>query len=175
MINYDANPNLYETLATFVMARGWISFKYKPLPECKKKVTASVVAARKSTVMPEDRAEWDVVSGFLTDDAIRMTKDGDFIVTLRNMKRKNAGDVVSPETGEVIEESYFSDKSNRQEDGSLKIGFDKGEYLYRSYRLDVRQDDCGVNLASVMVNIGGKKRLFPNVGAVERMEVAVEV
>lgn len=162
-ITTTENPALYEIVAAFSILRGYVEFRYKRLPECHKKMTPSARAAQDSTIMPANPDEWDKVQGFLTDGALRITKSGEFTLTLRNQKRKNAGDVLDPETGEVIEESYFSDKSNAQEDGTTKIGFDKNEYLYRSYRLDVRGDNYGIDLSTVKINIGGKKRLFPNV------------
>jgi hypothetical protein len=158
----EATPELYDILATLCMFRGYVEFDYKPLPECQKKVNKNApsrVAADNSTVMiaPPER-----VKAFI-DDAPRMTKDGNFILTVRNINRRNAGDEVNMDTGEIIGESYFSDKMNAQADGSSKIGFAKGEYLYRSYRLDVRGDGKGIQLQTVMGNFGkdGKKRLFP--------------
>lgn len=165
LISQSENPALYELVAAFSMLRGYVEFRYRKLPECRKKLTPSAAAAQNSTVMPENPADWDKVSGFLTETALGLTKDGNFTLTLRNQKRKNAGDIVDEVNGEVIAESYYSDKSNAQEDGTTKIGFDKGEYLYRSYRLDVRGDGYGVDLSTVQINIGGKRRMFPNVRA----------
>ncbi len=159
---YSAAPETYEVLATFCMIRGYIEFDYKRLPECKAKVNENApsrVAAANSTVTI---APMEKVRGFL-DDAPKMTKDGNFIITLRNMNRRDKGINLDEDTGEVFGESYFVDKSNAQTDGSRKIGFVEGEYLYRSYRLDVRGDGKGVQLGTVKANINGKKALFPNV------------
>lgn len=177
LISYSDNPSLYEVTAAMELLcpmKVWISFRYTPLPECKKKLTPSKAAAMASTIMPKNPWDWRKVSGFLNDGAFWYTKhpsygpDGLNIVrpmlTLRNQKRKNAGDVVDTVTGEIVEPSYFSDKSNAQEDGTTKEGFDKGEYLYRSYRLDVRNDGYGLDLSTVEIAQIGKtkQRLFPN-------------
>jgi len=158
----EAAPETYDVVAAFCFLRGYIEFDYKPLPECQAKVNKncpSQVAARQSTVTiaPPER-----VKGFI-DAAPRMTKAGEFILTIRNVNRRNTGIEVDENTGEIIGESYFADKANAQTDGTSKTGFAEGEYLYRSYRLDVRGDDKGIQLHTVMVNLGGKKRLFPNV------------
>lgn len=158
----EQNPTLYDVLAAFFALRGYVEFRYTKLPECKKKLTPSAALAQKFTIMPEEKADWNIVKGMVTDTSLRMTKDGNFTLTLRNMMRKVKGDEVNAETGEVIEESYFADKSNAQEDGTHKIGFVAGEYEYRTVRLDLRNDGYGIDLASILVNIGGKKRLFPN-------------
>jgi hypothetical protein len=154
----------YDVLAALIANSGkYIEFKYKPLPECKVKMTPSRAAALESTIKPISAMPEDV-GGFFCVEGIRITKAGDFIVTLRNMKRKNIGDVIDPETG-ILLESYYSDKSNKQEDGSHKEGFDTGEFLFRSYRLDVRDDGCGINLGSMKVNNGkyGKQPVFARV------------
>lgn len=161
-ICYSQAPETYEVLATFCMIRGYVEFDYKRLPECKAKVNENApsrIAAANSTITLEPLEK---VRGFL-DDAPKMTKDGNFIITLRNMNRRDAGVEVDGATGEILGESYFIDKSNAQTDGSRKIGFVEGEYLYRSYRLDVRGDGKGLQLATAKANINGKKALFPNV------------
>jgi hypothetical protein len=126
-------------------------------------MTPSKAAAQASTKIIGSP---DVVSGFLTTESLRMTKDGNFTLTLRNNKRRCIGDVVNPETGEIIAESYFADKANKQEDGSSKVGFEDGEFMYRSYRLDVRADGKGLDVTSLVANLGGKQLLFPERGPV---------
>jgi hypothetical protein len=162
MINLEQNPSLYEVLATFCMTRGYIEFDYARLPECKAKVNPNAPSRVKADNSTVSIAPPEKVKAFI-DDAPRMTKDGNFILTVRNINRRDAGFEVDKDTGEIIGESYFADKSNAQRDGTTKEGFVKGEYLYRSYRLDVRCDGKGIALNTVQVNSGGKKRLFPNV------------
>ena len=164
MINYSEKPELYDVVATFMLIRGYIEFDYKPLPECQKKVNKNApsrVAADNSTVVI---APPEKVRGFL-DAEPRKTKDGNWIITLRNMNRRCKGMEVDAETGEILGESYFVDKSNAQTDGTRKIGYVGGEYFPRSYRLDVRGDGKGIQLATLKANLGGKKRLFPAVVA----------
>lgn len=156
------NPTLYDVLATFFALRGYVEFRYVPLPECKVPMTPSKAHARRFTKMPDNGFEWNSVKGMLTPYSLQQTKDGNFTIVLRNMFRKVKGDLIDAETGEVKEVSYFADKSNAQEDGSTKIGFDPGEYQYRRFRLDVRNDGYGIDFASILVNMGGKRRLFPN-------------
>jgi hypothetical protein len=158
----EENPELYDVLAAFFALRGYVEFRYTKLPELKKALTPSAAKAREFTKMPENEADWNLVKGHVTAESLKMTKDGNFTLTLRNILRKVKGDKVDEQTGEILEESYFADKSNAQEDGTRKIGFVEGEYQYRSIRLDVRNDGYGIDLASILVNIGGKKRLFPN-------------
>lgn len=158
----EENPELYDVLAAFFALRGYVEFRYTKLPECKKALTPSAAKAREFTAMPENEADWNIVKGMVTAESLKMTKDGNFCLVLRNMNRRVKGDKVDDQTGEVLEESYFADKSNAQEDGTRKIGFVEGEYQYRSIRLDVRNDGYGIDLASVLINMGGKKRLFPN-------------
>ena len=71
------NENVYEVVARFAMLRGWVSFKYRPLPECKRKVSPSVAAARRSTVVVGK--DFEAVSGFLTDGTRNAScgEDGD--------------------------------------------------------------------------------------------------
>lgn len=166
MICNEANPALYDVLATLCMLRGYIEFDYKPLPECRVKKTPSKIAADNSTVSiaPPER-----VKGFI-DAAPSMTKAGEFVLTIRNINRRNAGMEIDKTTGEIIGESYFADKSNAQSDGTHKQGFETGEYLYRSYRLDVRGDGRGIQLHTMQGNMKGKVRIFPNVEAPERRE-----
>ena len=159
MICNEAAPTVYEVLATLCMFRGYIEFEYKPLPECKVKKTASKIAADNSTVAI---APPSMVRGFI-DAAPGMTKAGEFTLTIRNMNRRNAGAEIDKNTGEILGESYFADKANAQTDGTSKTGFDSGEYLYRSYRLDVRGDGKGIQLHTMQGNMKGKVRLFPNV------------
>ncbi len=165
LISYEENPTLYEVLAAFTLLRGYVEFRYRKLPECKKKLTPSAAAAQASTKMPEDKKDWNLCKGFLGDDSVFASKDMNFLLRFRNNQRKVIGDVVDEKTGEIIEESYFSDKSNAQEDGSRKIGFVDGEYEFRSYRMDVRNDGFGIDLSTVQISMGrrGKVRLFPNV------------
>jgi len=167
----EENPSLYDVLATFFALRGYVEFRYVKLPECATKITPSKAKAQEFTKMPEDKADWTLVKGMLTDESLKMTKDGNFTLLLRNMNRKIKGDKVDEETGEILEESYFADKSNMQEDGTRKIGFVAGEYGFRQYRLDVRNDGYGFEFSTMLINMGGKKRLFPNAHPNIRPEV----
>lgn len=168
----EAKPETYDVVAAFCFLRGYVEFEYKPLPECQKKASKtspSAIAARQSTLTI---APPEMVKGFITD-APKITKAGEFVLTLRNINRRNAGAQVDENTGEIIGESYFADKANAQTDGTSKEGFTEGEYLYRSYRLEVRPDGKGVQLHTVKVNFGGKVRYFPHVPAPEvRTEMA---
>lgn len=162
---YSVNPTLGEVTTALKMLRGYVEFRYKPLPECRVQLTPSKAAALAFTLYPKKRSEWGIVKGYLGEDSFFKTHDGNFCIRLRNMKRKVIGNILDLITGEVVEYSYFADKSNRQEDGTRKIGFDDGEYLFRAFRLDVRNDGFGIDLASVHINMGralGKQRLFPN-------------
>jgi len=155
-------PELYDVLATFCMIRGYLEFDYSRLPECKAKVNENApsrVAAREST---EHIEPLEKVRGFL-DECPKQNKGGDWYITFRSINRRNKGMQVDEDTGEILGESYFVDKSNAQPDGGKKIGFIKGEYLFRSYRLDVRGDGKGIQLHTVQANLNGKTRLFPNV------------
>lgn len=158
MISYAENPALYEVLAALISNAGkFVKFQYTPLPECYKKPTPSKKLAQADTELPatpEDKA-W--VKGFMPKggEGLRMTKDGAFTLTLRNMNRKK-----KMPNGE----GYYRDKKNRQENGTSKIGFKKKEYFFRTYRLDV-QEIFGVDLATLTVSSGKQKdvRLFPRV------------
>lgn len=154
----ETHPTTFDVLATFCMLRGgYVEFDYKPLPECKKKKTASVIHAQEST---EYIAPLEKVRGYL--DEAKMTKAGEFTIILRNMNRRVKDVAVDTLTGEIYP-SYFIDKSNKQADGTRKIGFDDGEYEFRQFRLDVRGDGKGVQLHTVKANLGGMKQIFPHV------------
>jgi hypothetical protein len=161
-------PDTYEVLEAFCLYRGYVEFDYKPLPECQAKVNKNApsrIAAAQSTTMiaPPER-----VKGYIEEDSPKMTKEGNFILNIRNINRRNQEIQIDAETGEIIGFSYYADKSNKQRDGSRKIGYDDGEYMPRSFRLDVRGDFKGIQLETVRV-VGkredgtmGKVRLFPN-------------
>lgn len=169
MISCAENPTQEEIVEAFKNLRGYIEFRYRALPECKTSMTPSKAAARRFTRITKPPAEWNVVKGFLGEDSLFKTKDGNYCLRLRNMTRRVVGDIRAVDlfgdrTGDILQVSYFSDKSNKQEDGTRKKGFDDGEYQFRAYRLDAREDGHGIDLSSVMINAGreGKKRLFPN-------------
>lgn len=152
------NPTLYDVLAALLANSGkYVEFQYTPLPECHVADTPSKKAAKQDTVIPMNPIDRAWVRGFMATagQALRMTKDGNFTLTLRNMNRKKK----MPNN-----EGYYRDKRNRQENGSSKIGFLKFEYLYRSLRLD-RDLIYGIDLASLTVSSGKVRRvrIFPNV------------
>jgi hypothetical protein len=93
-----------------------------------------------------------------------MTKAGNFIVTLRNINRRKR-----MPTGD----GYYRDKRNKTGRTTSKTGFVKGEYLYRSFRLDVRNDGYGIDLVTLRAANGkkGKVMLFPNVETVPNVPV----
>lgn len=159
-ISDSENPDLYEVLAILFANSGkYVEFQYIPLPECHVKKTPSKRAAESDTILPlaPDDRSW--VRGFMAKhgDALRMTKDGNFTLTLRNMNRKKR---MPNDIG------YYRDKRNKQENGDSKIGFVKNEYLYRSLRLD-RDLTYGIDLSTLMASSGKQRhvRLFPNVVA----------
>lgn len=159
MICYDDNPALYEVLAVLLSNVGkYVEFRYRRLPELQKPKTPSRILAEQDTECPENREELTLVRGFIDTQSggLRMTKDGNFILTMRNICRKK-----KLPTGV----GYYRDKRNKKNARLSKIGFDQKEYLYRSYRLDRRDDGKGMDLATMVVAAAkrGKVRVFPNV------------
>jgi hypothetical protein len=160
----NPNPSEVEVLQTLCEGASgkFLRFRYKPLPECRKKVTASVAAAKADTLIVGNP---EIMAGYVqkrklggkVGDAFSVTKAGNLILNLRSTTRRKK---LATGTG------YYADKSNKQEDGSRKTGYVKDEFMPRSVRLD-RQPFHGIDLSTVEVSQGGRKkglvRLFPNV------------
>lgn len=113
----------------------YVEFDYEPIPECRRPMTPSKAAALEDTVMVAPPGK---VRGWIEDEGkVRITKEGHWVVTLRNINRKKR-----LPTGQ----GYYRDKS-------------KNEYLWRTYRL------AGIDIESILYNAGrgrGKTVLFRN-------------
>jgi len=170
----DAMPTGFDVFRTLAENSGrFIKFRYYPLPECKAKRnpnTPSAKAARRDTLNVGD--DPFAFGGYLLTQrrggALSITKDENLTMTLRTTTRQKK---LASGMG------YYADKSNKQEDGSHKTGFKKGEFLYRAFRLD-RRPDCGLDLSTVEVSqcdrrTRGLVRLFPNVAPLVRIPQAM--
>ena len=160
----SASPTEYDVLKTLCENSGlYVEFLYYPLPECqakKNKNTPSAKAAKADTLQVGDNPFR--FAGYLLTmrrgGAFAFTKADKITLTMRSTTRRKK---LEPGVG------YYADKSNKQEDGSHKTGFSKGEHEFRAFRLD-RRPDCGLDLSSVRITQGGKNgvrglQLFPNV------------
>ena len=160
----SASPTEFEVLQTLCENSGrFIRLRYVPLPECKAKKNPncpSAKAAKADTLQVGD--DPFLFAGYILTQrrggALTLTKTGNLTLTLRTTTRQKK---LATGTG------YYADKSNKQEDGSHKTGFVKGEFQYRAFRLD-RRPDCGLDLSTVEVSQCDRRnrglvRLFPNV------------
>ena len=135
---HDQYPSVDQVAGAFLGGSSkYTEFRYDPLPECRTPMTPSKAAAQADTLQvgPLDLARgWP---GGAEGGGVRLTKQGDWIVTVLTMNRRKR----LPQG-----EGYFAEKN-------------QGKYLWRSYRLE------GIKLSTVLINMGrrlGKVRMFPN-------------